>query len=107
MGNYDLYQPRSNRGDHLFQNRHVQLAKFICPYLISTSLPSKVLQLSALAGVIVLLSNLSRGLHACSKARTSQYAESVIIICIHPHSILPVSLHILSAAENSRDAIHR
>lgn len=83
MGNYDLHQPHSNWGEHFFQNWHVQLVKFIWPYLVSTSLPLKVLQPLALAGVTVLLSNLSRALNASSKACTSQYVESVtIILCV-------------------------
>lgn len=65
----------------LFPNRHVHLIKFICPLLTSISLPWKtLLQLLALAGVTLLLSNLSRGLHACSKAGTSHYVESLFII---------------------------
>jgi len=34
----------------------------------------------ALAGVTLLPSNLSNGLHACSKAVTSQYFENLLII---------------------------
>lgn len=85
---------------------HVQLVKFLCPYLTSTSLPLKVLQLSALAGVTMPLSNLARGLYASSKSPTSQYAERVIII-LYIFSFYLTCLHILSATENSRDAIYR
>lgn len=78
---------------------------FLAPVLTFTHLPLKVLQLLALVGATVLLSNLSRGLHASLKSCTSQYVESVIII-LYTSSFHLTCLHILSATENNRDIIY-